>query len=1148
MNSKSAKIKNIYIELPGYEYFHSPSGVSRKDKRLIGRKAVKERLQTILKNSKTKAGAYLVTGYRGMGKTSLVRDIIAGIKEDGQKPRPEWVVLEIWFIMILINLFGVQLGHFLDNYIQGGSGFVKEVKNLPMALGFVWFVLGILFYALSQQAKEWANMPNPPMSFFSRFSVTRRQEFFHEWWMWVWPKSSSEQVLAVETSLSQDEIREMDFLRLLTKNLAKVYGDFCKPLFSFLNSLRWVRNILIWALVFLCIYPEIYKYYVTLPIPGWARIILDPTFPLFSFFLFSFLVVGLRGYLSRILCKIGFTTQGEIRDRLQSLISKIDATVTMEQHQQVSPTAAPVNLFQFSRRQTQEFQIAGIKEIEFGLIDILDGIDKIWSPGGYKPKFICVFDELDKIQMDLSPNAANQEMDDDPSLVDRNYPIRRLRERRERISNILANLKHFLNVAKAKFVFIAGREMFDASLADISDRDFFLGSIFHEIIYVESFLKDRINSQSFGLTNMFEHYLCRFLIGYDSAKEEGKQKKGELKEGKLNLKNYYDTFKKGNESKGEINKDLRKAISTLQDFVIFLVYRSNGTPKKITSLFEKYIKEIPLVAEKGKEDKMIPKGSNPNRDIIIKSPKKEAGSSKSFFLYFGHNDQYQFALISYLFRPYLISGSQYMKLFGDKLLFSTAFLVDHLFKFHPWAFSWRTLELTPEIVFASKSPQLRAFIGTLMKSLLRSHIREVVYGVFEFKFYNKTRHEISFISKINEGESAAFNFTLDESKHIKTHFQNRLRKRIQQYKDHPARKEGDYFQSLSFLHATLGDIFFYDQEFDEALLAYSDAVAIYGLDFPRKFSPHQLTNWMKDRLKMALTYERMHSNNDALSIYEGILMDLDTLFGLNTRHGVTKKAQKGQAGFAKALFENLRFFQLPFVAKLVMIEKEGISGISYLDIVQVEKRMRRLLQLCLRANQASTRGVFTPVGRSVESQEYLVRTYYHLNVGAVLYFKNGTVIHAREELRENDEKLWKHLSNYLFSGTGGPATESSSFIAPRSATMEYYKAFLFLIARLQAFSPQRTPLINAKQNPDSSEVEEGAFDWISDLINEKINKLNGKIASKEKEVENLKEEINQLDIKTASNKDKVENLYEAIASIKVENLKEEIASKEKEVE
>lgn len=72
----SSKIRDLYLELDQYEFFHSPFAFDLPDRRFIGRQKVVSRLKMILRNSKTKSGAYLITGFRGMGKTSIVRKAI----------------------------------------------------------------------------------------------------------------------------------------------------------------------------------------------------------------------------------------------------------------------------------------------------------------------------------------------------------------------------------------------------------------------------------------------------------------------------------------------------------------------------------------------------------------------------------------------------------------------------------------------------------------------------------------------------------------------------------------------------------------------------------------------------------------------------------------------------------------------------------------------------------------------------------------------------------------------------------------------------------------------------------------------------------------------------------------------------------------
>ncbi|HKK80450.1 MAG TPA: hypothetical protein VJ933_12520, partial [Phaeodactylibacter sp.] len=78
----SAKIKEVYVELRDYTFFHSPYSKTLGDARFIGRNKVKERIKSILRYSQTRSGTYLVTGCRGMGKTSVVRQAVAEHNED----------------------------------------------------------------------------------------------------------------------------------------------------------------------------------------------------------------------------------------------------------------------------------------------------------------------------------------------------------------------------------------------------------------------------------------------------------------------------------------------------------------------------------------------------------------------------------------------------------------------------------------------------------------------------------------------------------------------------------------------------------------------------------------------------------------------------------------------------------------------------------------------------------------------------------------------------------------------------------------------------------------------------------------------------------------------------------------------------------
>ena len=76
-NAEYSFLKEVYVELHDYKFFHSPSIIGKIDNRFRGRKQIENKLYNILKSSEVKSGAYLITGYRGVGKTSLVNKVLS---------------------------------------------------------------------------------------------------------------------------------------------------------------------------------------------------------------------------------------------------------------------------------------------------------------------------------------------------------------------------------------------------------------------------------------------------------------------------------------------------------------------------------------------------------------------------------------------------------------------------------------------------------------------------------------------------------------------------------------------------------------------------------------------------------------------------------------------------------------------------------------------------------------------------------------------------------------------------------------------------------------------------------------------------------------------------------------------------------------
>jgi len=76
-----SKIKKIRIELPDYHFSHSLSDKSH----FVGRKKILEKLKSLIKDSENKTGVYLVTGNRGVGKTSFVDKVIKATERTNKR-------------------------------------------------------------------------------------------------------------------------------------------------------------------------------------------------------------------------------------------------------------------------------------------------------------------------------------------------------------------------------------------------------------------------------------------------------------------------------------------------------------------------------------------------------------------------------------------------------------------------------------------------------------------------------------------------------------------------------------------------------------------------------------------------------------------------------------------------------------------------------------------------------------------------------------------------------------------------------------------------------------------------------------------------------------------------------------------------------
>ncbi len=828
---------------------------------------------------------------------------------------------------------------------------------------------------------------------------------------------------------------------------------------------------------------------------------------------------------------LGVPSHSIVRKKLEEINDRIDAQIDKEQGKDIGNIRSIFRMFSHNKK---KYPIAGVKEIESELLNIFEQIDKIPRILN-RPEFIIIMDELDKIGRHENKTLQDKESEENIEPISANESS--IKNHQEAVVRLLANLKHFFTSAKAKFIFIAGREMYDASMADISDRNYFMGSIFHDVIYVNSFLTDEVepvddsvkspkNHMSYH-TTLVEEYVCQFLIPPNWSK---KRKSYSLKtyreylfdfffcheiqclkvlvngarseqahhtfssiewqkmieqQSKLKVLKtlFYSTkiFRQINwkENKGWLRlktdwallikkaivfayltfipeklislngrlftsfkllvvplsvdtinnflqdehnraKDAEYILFHVRNFISYVTYRAGGAPKKIAFLIEQYLKScdshLPVIKSVLRK----------NLAVIV------GKSSSNFFLHFSFYDLYTFGVMNYLTTPFLHSIGRHLSKNDDKLVVSSTYLLDHLYKFHDAGFSWRNIEVMPEIVDVNKSPGLRKIIYDIVKFMLGLHLDHVVSGLFDYRFNQRLAKEITLLSKVNTRESAALNFTLDESQEVKRHYKRKLVALREAYKGTPGyNSSNDYIHSIGLVHGSLGDLHYYDQEYDDAILQYKDAVQ--ALRKGKDIDLGQLVVLTRLMLKLGLTFEKKKSFSSAMLTYENLsaliithlrltvgtddlkftMEIIDENVFLNTKKSSSLNgslynrsqeyvvARVGNStdvlficrrisefceeyyslDFSHLHYRNfikisaassVRLIYQPFIAKFYLKEKEKIGGIKHDDLEVVEKEILFITQM---------------IG---EEDRVLILSEYKNKMGDILFYKNSS--------------------------------------------------------------------------------------------------------------------------------------------------------------
>lgn len=577
---------------------------------------------------------------------------------------------------------------------------------------------------------------------------------------------------------------------------------------------------------------------------------------------------------------------GKVARQLAYIHSRIVASETIETGIESKTT---IGMGLARRRRT--YQPLDSRQAESLILDALETNRRILRllP---KPDIIFIFDELDKINptRELIETTDSHAMEISPAVA--------VRRRKYEVEQLLSNLKNMITVAPCRFIFIAGRDMMDADLADQGEVNHLYSSLFDETFYVPSFLTDASDDEAEDISSMVEQYVCRRLMPRAIAiklsndiqiRNKKKPITDNVDYSYWTLKTYSEylrrTLPKGNKDEWRI----AELISFIQDFIYYLSYRSAGSPKKLALQFEQFVQPVPrdLFHDTGQQ-------YHPHFPLT---------HSIRFVLRFDHREQYQVQLISHVFIMLHGETSHLVRQFGDKLSLSTFSILDYLFKFHAVAFSIRDLERMPDVLDIHRAPALPQVIDILLGKMLTPYLRRVENGLFDYRFLHYFQPEVAYISQFSERDLAAFNFTLDESISIKQHYRDLLEAQLR----YEARSRGNSTLaypptslSLASLHTILGDLYTLDREFSEALTEYRNALShlsgsISHLDLPnflqggsaettaiesndidstdeRKYYPitssvNALISYVRILLKMGLMSEQRSQYDNAIARY-----------------------------------------------------------------------------------------------------------------------------------------------------------------------------------------------------------------------------------------------------------------------------------------
>lgn len=766
--------------------------------------------------------------------------------------------------------------------------------------------------------------------------------------------------LSLSVNFGLENIEELEILRIITKRLhCLLLEQFGEKYESYKEGMHWKHFLLTFSLISLSFFIFHLK-------EGWNNIYSIPC--TLSFLLYIIIsVLEPSGLIQAV-------------RKLEELKERLHASVQTETVREMGMEGSPIlKILGIRSRTSRSKAPATIQEIEYDLIEILDLLKKAVP----KRKIIIIFDELDKTDSS-GKRTRPDEFPEFEKLSVRPGQKTSSRSRKEEVLRIIAGMKFFLSSAKACFIFIAGREMYEAFQADMSDRDFSINSIFTGVININSFLTSTRNANS--STQNTEEFVCRQLLpdGFERIVTDFRNSRYDS-QNPYTLKNYYNYIltRRADFHEDEITADgkpdrvarqrrLWRDVMVLYHFINYLTYISNGSPKKLTLFFEKNIRKGKyLVQEKNMDTVRYYRNG--------KLQPAERGEMEAFYLSFSYHTQMKINFVHYLTYPIMQSLINRSSLYGDKLLVAASFLISHLFKLHNCGFSWRNLEQVPELLEINKTPEIREYIGSIIDFMNHTHLTTIPFGLYHYKFPMRIAEEISFHSKQSGEVSAIFNFSQDDIRGIKEHYLHLLGNNSRE-------NDATRYAQASVRH-TLGDLCMMEENYSNAIFEYEKSLEIIlplveelkkGNDNIHGLNYIAFLN--RTMLKLGLAHEKRRTDNSAFILYTELLQTLLSM-----------------SGKINILFDNVRTMHLPLLARLYALEKINVTGIRKKDLDE-------------------TWEIFKKLFNSQNGDNKAVEADFHRKLGDILYYKNCRFGGLVYDVYSAKRCYWKSMCLLLDSG------------------------------------------------------------------------------------------------------------------------------------